>query len=110
MVLHHAAVLLIGVTVVVSAQAPTPPAPVPNGPVQQLLSPAQLAAFPAGDGRDVTLRVCSSCHAPEVITQQRLAPADWARIVEMMAGQGAPGSDADFEAITAYLTKAFPAE
>jgi mono/diheme cytochrome c family protein len=97
------AILLIGSSVAVSAQAPTAPEPA-------ALSPAQLAAFPAGEGREVTVRVCSGCHAPEVITQQRMAPADWARIVEMMAGQGAQGSDADFEAITAYLNKAFAVE
>jgi mono/diheme cytochrome c family protein len=103
MAASHAVILLVGIAVAVSAQAPLAPAP-------PALSPAQLAAFPAGDGRQVTVRVCSGCHAPEAITQQRLAPADWARIVEMMAGQGAQGTDADFEAITAYLTKAFPAE
>lgn len=78
-----------------------------QAPVQ--LTPEQLALFPPGEGREATVRVCSGCHAPETVTQQRLAPADWARMVDMMAGNGAQGSDADFAAITAYLSKAFPA-
>lgn len=88
---------LVGVAALAQEQ-PAPP-----------LSSAQLAAFPDGDGREATLRVCTGCHAPEIILQQRLASADWARIVDNMAGRGAMGSDADFDAITAYLSRAFPA-
>ncbi len=73
------------------------------------LTPEQLAMFPAGHGRAETVRVCSGCHALEIITQQRMAADDWARAVDMMAGRGAIGSDADFDAITAYLAKSFPA-
>ena len=79
-------------------------------PVPGNLSPAQRAAFTAGAGREPTRRVCSRCHATEIITRQRMAPADWSRTVETMAGQGAPGSDADLPAITAYPGKASPAE
>ncbi len=74
------------------------------------LTPEQLEMFPPGEGREATVRVCSGCHAVEIMTQQRLAPADWARVVDTMAGSGAQGTDADFDAITAYLSKAFPAE
>ncbi|GGI75825.1 hypothetical protein GCM10007973_10960 [Polymorphobacter multimanifer] len=74
------------------------------------LTVEQLAQFPPGEGREATVRVCSGCHEPEIMTQQRLAPADWARVVDTMAGNGAQGTDADFDAITAYLSKAFPAE
>jgi hypothetical protein len=55
------------------------------------------------------VRVCSGCHALEIITQQRLGAGDWAQMVDMMAGRGAQGTDADFDAITVYLAKAFPA-
>lgn len=72
------------------------------------LTPAQLAAFPAGAGREETVRVCSGCHAPEIIVQQRMAPADWERTVDEMAGRGAKGTDAEFAAIAAYLGKTFP--
>ncbi len=78
-----------------------------QAPVQ--LSAEQLAAFPDGEGREATVRVCSGCHASEVISQQRMAPEDWKRVVDMMAGNGAQGTDADFDVITAYLTKSFPA-
>jgi len=72
------------------------------------LSPEQLALFPEGEGREPTVRVCSGCHDAQIISQQRLPASEWARIVDTMAGHGAQGSDSDFDAITAYLTKAFP--
>jgi mono/diheme cytochrome c family protein len=93
---------LTGLVASASAQAPEPRAPA-------LLTPELLAAFPAGEGREATVRVCSGCHALEIITQQRLGAGDWAQMVDMMAGRGAQGTDADFNAITAYLAKAFPA-
>ena len=103
MAIYQAAVLLVGVTAALSAQTSIIPA-------AHVMTPAQLAAFPAGEGREVIARVCSGCHALEAVTQQRLAPAYWTRIVDAMAGTGAQGSDAEFAAITAYLTKAFPVE
>lgn len=65
--------------------------------------------LPAGPGRETVLRVCSGCHAPEIVAPQRLSPADWGRMVESMAGNGAQGTDAEFAEIKAYLAKSFPA-
>jgi mono/diheme cytochrome c family protein len=95
-------IALSGLVASASAQAPESRAPA-------LLTPELLAAFPAGEGREATVRVCSGCHALEIITQQRLGAGDWAQMVDMMAGRGAQGTDADFDAITVYLAKAFPA-
>jgi mono/diheme cytochrome c family protein len=95
-------IALTGVVANANARSPEPSAPA-------LLTPELLAAFPEGEGREATVRVCSGCHAPEIITQQRLGSGEWAQMVDMMAGRGAQGTDADFDAITAYLAKAFPA-
>jgi cytochrome c553 len=65
-------------------------------------------ALPAGPGHDTMVRVCSSCHAPEIAAQQRLSQQGWKEMVDTMAGRGAPGSEADFAEITAYLAKNFP--
>lgn len=65
--------------------------------------------LPDGPGRETLLRVCSGCHAPEVVAQQRHTEKDWHDLVELMAGNGAQGTDADFTQITAYLAKSFPA-
>lgn len=66
--------------------------------------------LPPGEGRDVTLRVCGKCHDLAAFATQDLDAEGWKQTVDQMAGSGAQGSDADFAAITAYLTKAFPAK
>jgi competence protein ComEA len=64
--------------------------------------------LPAGDGRDLVIRVCSKCHEPEKVVDEQLDAAGWKSLVDEMAGQGADATDAEFAAIIQYLTKAFP--
>jgi len=86
-----------------AAAAQTPPPPAANGAVPG-------AKLPPGEGRDVVMRVCSKCHDPSNAAEQDLDGAGWKDLVNQMAANGAQGSDADFDAIAAYLTKAFPAK
>jgi hypothetical protein len=76
------------------------------------LSSAAMAddfkTLPEGPGRDVTVRVCSQCHSPEVAAQQRLDPIGWKALVDQMANNGAQASDAEFNTITSYLAASFP--
>lgn len=83
-----------GVGSQLAAQAPSPSASFP--------------VLPAGAGRDTMIRVCASCHAPEVVAQQRLTPSGWKELVETMANNGAVATDAQLVEITAYLSTAFP--
>ncbi len=100
--------LIAAALLAASVQAAPPAAPVPaSGTVAPLPDPAAL--FPAGPGRETTLRICSQCHSPGVAAQQRLSPDGWKAIVEQMAGFGAPGTDAELAEIAAYLAKSFPA-
>ena len=50
----------------------------------------------------------SFCHDAGIFANQSLDAEGWKETVNQMASSGAEGSDADFAAITAYLTKAFP--
>jgi competence protein ComEA len=81
------------------AAAQAPPAG-PNVPPGALLPP--------GDNRDVVMRVCSKCHAPDIVASQDLDAEGWKELVNQMASNGANGTDAEFDQIVAYLTKAFP--
>lgn len=74
----------------------------------QATAPPDSHDFPAAEGRELTLRVCASCHSPGIISAQRLARADWDRIVQTMANQGAVATDAELATITDYLVKSFP--
>jgi mono/diheme cytochrome c family protein len=83
----------------VAGQA-APPPPASAAPAASVLPP--------GPGHDTMVRVCSACHAPEIAAQQRLSAQGWKDLVDTMASRGAPGSEADFAEITAYLAKNFP--
>jgi mono/diheme cytochrome c family protein len=93
-----AAAGLFLLTCAASGQTPAPP------------GMAGSAALPPGEGRDVTMRVCGKCHDAGIFANQSLDAEGWKETVNQMASSGAEGTDADFAAIAAYLTKAFPAK
>ena len=64
--------------------------------------------FPAGEGRDLTIKVCSTCHEAEVLAEQALDEEGWKNMVSQMAGMGAQASEEQLDQIVKYLTKAFP--
>jgi len=72
---------------------------------------AETAAdgLPAGPGHDAFVRVCSSCHTPDIVMDKRLDRAGWEETVQMMIGRGATASESETEEIIDYLAKAYPA-
>ena len=76
-------------TLVASASAPASPAVAP------LLSP--------GDARALIAESCLSCHAQEMIAQQRLTPTQWRAVVKKMHGWGAPVEAENIDPLVAYL-------
>jgi cytochrome c553 len=81
-----------------------------NAAAQALPAPQAVAAspLPAAPAREAMLRVCSTCHSPDIVAQQRLAPDGWKDLVNKMADQGATASEAELAEITAYLSASFP--
>ena len=71
--------------------------------------PADHEALPAGLGRELMIRLCSKCHSPAVAADQQLDLVGWKMVVDLMASQGALGTDAEFDEIVQYLANAFPA-
>jgi mono/diheme cytochrome c family protein len=67
-------------------------------------------ALPEGPGRDVTVRVCSQCHSPEIAAHQTLDAQGWKDLVNQMANNGANATDAEFDTIAKYLAASFPAK
>ena len=76
----------------------------------QTPSDAPGSKLPPGDGRDLVIRVCAKCHTPDIVASQSLNTDGWKELVNQMASNGAQASDAEFDQITAYLAKAFPAQ
>jgi hypothetical protein len=68
----------------------------------------QAVLLPAGSGRDVTIRACSTCHGLDVVTNQRLNPEEWSNVVQTMSAKGAAATPAELKMIQSYLANAFP--
>jgi mono/diheme cytochrome c family protein len=68
---------------------------------------SSLSALPPGPGRDVLLHDCSTCHTPLNVTTQRHDADGWDQVIGTMIDRGAKISDADQDAIQAYLAKNF---
>jgi mono/diheme cytochrome c family protein len=66
--------------------------------------------FPPGEGRELTIKVCSGCHDAEVLTDKAQDAEGWRATVNQMAGMGANASEEELELIIKYLAASFPAE
>ena len=75
-----------------------------------LAQPATPGAelLPQGAGRDTTLRVCTGCHAPDVIVGRVQKSAPWPDVVQAMVDKGAEATPEEVALIAAYLKKALP--
>jgi quinoprotein glucose dehydrogenase len=70
--------------------------------------PSTQSQLPPGPGHDLTVRVCSACHSPDVAASQHLSTQEWNSLVQSMAARGAVATDDEFDQITNYLAKSFP--
>lgn len=68
------------------------------------------APAPSGDGRALVAESCLACHSEEMVAQQRLTPAQWAKVVKKMVTWGAPVAANDEAVLTAYLAKTYGPE
>ena len=72
---------------------------------------AQLSsqgALPEAPGRDVTVKVCANCHAPETIGSVRHTPAGWREVIARMVAAGATGTEQELETVFQYVSSQFP--
>ena len=65
--------------------------------------------LPPGEGRDLVVTSCNTCHNLKTVVQMRKVKAGWAKSVNDMIQRGAQLFPEEIEPITAYLTKAFGA-
>jgi competence protein ComEA len=61
--------------------------------------------FPPGPGRDALFRVCANCHGPESVLGHLKTHDEWTKTLDEMAGNGATGSDEDWNLILGYLDR-----
>jgi hypothetical protein len=63
--------------------------------------------FPAAPERDLVMRTCSGCHAPEIVTAKRRTEQEWDDIIGKMVDHGAQANESQQEQILAYLVRFF---
>jgi mono/diheme cytochrome c family protein len=98
LLLYCSAAFLLTASLTVSAQDPqSPSAPSDDHP-----------NFPAGEGRELTIKVCSQCHSLDVVAEQQLDLDGWKMTVDQMASMGAEATETQLDQIVHYLAKAFP--
>ena len=68
------------------------------------------AQLPDGPGRKETVKLCSQCHAAEVVMPVGQTRAGWAATLRKMSALGATGTDSEFRAVLEYLAAHFPAQ
>jgi hypothetical protein len=63
--------------------------------------------MPDGDGKDVTVQLCGTCHNLQKTVVSRKAPQEWERTVYDMIARGAQIFPDEAEQIIKYLSKNF---
>lgn len=66
------------------------------------------SSLPDGPGKETMQKICSGCHAPEIVLGRRDTKEGWAVVVSNMVDKGANGTDAEFNTIIDYLAAHFP--
>ena len=64
-------------------------------------------SFPDGPGKDITVRVCGTCHPSARGAAVRLTRAGWRNVIAKMVSLGAKGSDEELAAVLDYLSANF---
>jgi len=63
--------------------------------------------LPDGPGKKTVEKVCFKCHGPENVLKKRHTKAQWDKVLDTMAENGAKATDAEFEEVLNYLSRYF---
>jgi competence protein ComEA len=72
-----------------------------------LLFGTPIQDLPEGPGKKEVLAICRDCHDLDTVTAENRTRDGWKKMVAKMGERGAEGTDEQFEAVIAYLTKNF---
>jgi competence protein ComEA len=65
------------------------------------------AQLPEGPGKEVTLQLCGNCHEATIVQAHRQSRDEWVSTIQKMIASGAEGTEDQFTAVLAYLSKNF---
>ena len=66
-----------------------------------------FAQLPDGPGKEVTLQLCGNCHDASIIQAHRQSRDEWVATIQKMIASGAEGTEDQFTAVLAYVSKNF---
>jgi cytochrome c5 len=82
-------------------------APSPPRAATTSTSAREIAALPAGPGKEIAVRACSTCHAPAVWAGQRRTRDAWDETMRRMTMRGLALSPSEYDAVLSYLATHF---
>ncbi len=62
------------------------------------------APLPDGDGKDLVIKKCSTCHETNMFSRRRYDKDHWNQILDNMTSKGMDATDAELDTISTYLT------
>ena len=97
--------LLVSMQHASEATVPTAPSGSGNGIGSHAGNGSNM--FPAAPERELLVRVCTSCHAPELVVSKNHTPEEWDDIIAKMVDHGAQATDEEQQRILTYLVRFF---
>ena len=77
-------------------------------PAANRAAPANSSSvFPAAPERDLVVRTCTACHAPELVIAKRHTAEEWDDLIAKMVDRGAQANDTEQQQILEYLVRFF---
>lgn len=68
---------------------------------------SETKVFPDAPQRNLVVRACAACHAPEMVVAKRHTAEEWDDIIAKMVDRGAVATDEEQQQILDYLVKFF---
>lgn len=93
---------------IVSADASQQAGPLRTFTPEEIAKMAET--MPAGEARELTVRVCAGCHEPQRAASVRLTREGWEETVAKMVGLGARATPEELKQVTDYLASNFKGE
>jgi hypothetical protein len=66
-------------------------------------APPSEPPIPEGKGKDLTVRLCTTCHAASQWSTQRHTRDEWSSVIDSMVSKGLEASDEDLAIVNDYL-------
>jgi cytochrome c5 len=76
-----------------------------TAPQPSTCASARPTALPPGPARELFVRVCTRCHAADLVIAKRHTPEEWDDLIAKMVDRGAMATDDEQQRIFEYLVR-----